>query len=193
MRLLAFATVLSLSCHAEPDYPKVRGNRHYPMVVWVSPKFSQATRGALAMAAAEFPCRMFIFEDDIRIADVTIEPDMGQAHCYGTVPYKFNHNGATGEDSPVGEYVHCDRGPSTIIVHKDFEDFDEAARYIIFTHELGHAAGLDHDDQTAEDPGKFKSIMEPQALNHLFFFRDGKINPRFMKDDLHTLVENYCL
>lgn len=171
-------------------YPEVREGREYPMLVWVDPDLPAEVHLATRMAMAEFPCSMFLTAPTPIHADVTISLNEGQSHCHGATGLHFD------EKSNAGEYMRCSKGPSTIIltnrVTADPKKYNLMRLFILVQHELGHAAGLDHAEDSPDDNPLPMSVMEPKVLKHEFKFRDGVPSPSLTKPELHTLVEGYC-
>jgi hypothetical protein len=174
------------------------------MHVWVGPGYDLDSRNAIAKAIDEFPCDIFIRTRFVSKADVTIEPNRGQHHCGGRSIFGFDEGSPLRPLGNAGEYAKCETGPSTIITTRELQKewpsdtsppelrYDSNKRFVIFVHELGHAAGIDHTPQTARGTGP-KSIMEPFVLNHDYRERDGVRGPALTRSQLLDLVRDYCL
>ena len=143
-----------------------------PLKVYVDPMLGIRVRDAVELAFGGFPCPLFEFTDDKNASQIRFRLDDRKEDCKGKILNIDNNKAA--------HVSRCDKDWAQITVGKEWADNSPSqVLHGIMLHELGHAMGLDHDEEL---PG---TLMYPTVEPGTWY--------GFTTEDRDRLVWRYCV
>lgn len=153
-------------------HPYTLSRTPIPAKVFAEEEITGVFKAALKDAMAEFPCKMFVLTKDKEEADIIIRT----TYLPETVTARMVMGG------PDVDWM--------LLNEVKFPWFNVAGAYIVFLHELGHAAGLAHDKETA---GMYwKSVMLRNSVKYMHNIEKGRLLPMLYPGDEKAMKERYC-
>lgn len=137
---------------------------------------------SMELAMEHFPCDMFQEHTGDQNPDVEVFDADGSHERCGNGPFVYNR------DDAQAFVIHCS-GFAEIYLAGSTYALNTTQSYLVFTHELGHVAGLEHDGIV---PGFCPSIMYPNTMAHSKALEEGRCVPMLTPDDRDRLESRYC-
>ena len=150
-----------------------------PITVYASRSMLDQHNKSFDMAIEEYPCNLFVRVE--RAEDAVIKVLVGNLDR----PKERKAAATMVMGSGAHDYMILDGA--------NFPWGDITGSYLVFLHELGHAAGLEHDPMASHGQS-WVSVMAPNALDFIYRLTDftGKLLPFLLPGDEEALKEVYC-
>lgn len=156
-------------------------------VGWVHSEWTDSGAGILS-AMADFPCGLFRPAAATEKPDIKIRVNARGVFACGDPDEKLDERRAAGTMFDCGRYID-------IIVERTADVQPARRTHLLLVHELGHAAGLDHDPKRPPDfrADQQLSVMMGDVLNHYWYREYAQLPlPRLDREDIVWLRKRYC-